>query len=211
MAMPLPQIVQVNGRPQLQVDGRPFLILGLQWDCDSCFSRAEMNPLFAHAARMGANTAALPLYWREIEPEPGVYDFDMLDERLAQARANGLRLVLLWFATWKNACSFYAPDYIKQDPKTYRLAQDAGSQPTVSLCPTCAATWERDNAALQAVMAHLAEYDAERTVILSKWRTNRASWAATAAIATPATRNTSPAAGPSAMATRRPKRSASPR
>jgi hypothetical protein len=166
MAMPLPQIVQVNGRPQLQVDGRPFLILGLQWDCDSCFSRAEMNPLFAHAARMGANTAALPLYWREIEPEPGVYDFDMLDERLAQARANGLRLVLLWFATWKNACSFYAPDYIKQDPKTYRLAQDAGSQPTVSLCPTCAATWERDNAALQAVMAHLAEYDAERSVIL---------------------------------------------
>ncbi len=65
----------------------------------------------------------------------------------------------------ENACSFYAPDYIKQDPKTYRLAQDV-SQPTVSLCPTCAATWERDNAALQAVMAHLAEYDAERTVIL---------------------------------------------
>ena len=130
----MPQILQVNGR-QLQVDGRPFLILGLQWDCDSCFSRAEMNPLFAHAARMGANTAALPLYWREIEPEPGVYDFDMLDERLAQARANGLRLVLLWFATWKNACSFYAPDYIKQDPKTYRLAQDAGSQPRSAFAP----------------------------------------------------------------------------
>ncbi len=146
MAMPLPQIVQVNGRPQLQVDGRPFLILGLQWDCDSCFSRAEMNPLFAHAARMGANTAALPLYWREIEPEPGVYDFDMLDERLAQGTPVGCARPPV-VCHLENACSFYAPDYIKQDPKTYRLAQDAGSQPTVSLCPTCAATWERDNAA----------------------------------------------------------------
>ncbi len=95
----LPWIERVDGRARLLVDGRPFLILGLQWDCDSCFSAEEMNPLFSHAARMGANTAALPVYWREIEPEPGCFSFAMVDERLRQARAHGLRVVLLWFAT----------------------------------------------------------------------------------------------------------------
>src|SRR5690349_199790 len=108
--MSLSQIVRVDGRPRLLVDDKPFLILGLQWDCDSCFSAEEMNPLFPHAARMGANTAVLPTYWREIEPTPGSYEFGMVDERLRVARANGLRIVLLWFATWKNACPFYAPD-----------------------------------------------------------------------------------------------------
>ena len=104
----LPKIIEVNGQPRLMVDGRPFLILDLQWDCDSCFSPEEMNPLFPHAARMGANTAALPTYWREIEPAPGVFDFRMIDERIRMANAHNLRLVLLWFATWKNACAFYA-------------------------------------------------------------------------------------------------------
>ena len=51
---PVPRIARSDGRACLEVDGAPFLILGLQWDCDSCFCEEEMNHLFAHAARMGA-------------------------------------------------------------------------------------------------------------------------------------------------------------
>ncbi|GEM_PF-5966852 len=44
--IPLPAIVRVDGRPRLLVDGLPFLLLGVQWDCDGCFSAEEMNRLF---------------------------------------------------------------------------------------------------------------------------------------------------------------------
>lgn len=162
----MPQIVRVNGQPRLLVDGQPFLMLGLQWDCESCFSRELMNPLFAPAAAMGANTVALPVYWREIEPTPDQFDFSMVDERLYQARANQLRVILLWFATWKNACTFYAPAYINEDSATYPKALDRVGQQTVSLCPSSEATWQRDRHALVALMEHLREVDDAHTVIL---------------------------------------------
>lgn len=162
----LPQIVEVDGQHRMIMDGQPFLILGLQWDCDRCFSAEEMNPLFPHAARMKANTATLPTYWREVEPEPGRYDFRMVDERIQQARANGMRIIPLWFATWKNASMFYAADYIRNDPDNYQPALDSDGNPTVSLCPLSDATWERDKNALVAMMEHIKAVDDKRTVIM---------------------------------------------
>jgi hypothetical protein len=166
MSVPLPEIVRVGKQSRMLVDGKPFLLLGLQWACDTCFNKEEMNPLFAQAKRLGCNTAVLPIYWREVEPEPDRFDFAMLDERIAQCRENGLRLVLLWFATWKNAHAFYAPDYIKNDFVTYSRALDRAGKPLVSLCPLGEATWERDRQALVAMMAHLRQVDEQRTVIM---------------------------------------------
>jgi hypothetical protein len=162
----LPEIVNVDGKFRLMVDGQPFLILGLQWACESCFSPDEMNPLFPQATRLGANTAVLPTYWREIEPLPGEYNFDMVNECIRSARASDLRVVLLWFATWKNACSFYAPDYIRSDNATYPMALYRSGQPTVSSCPSSEATWQRDRDALVALMDHLRQVDAAHTVIM---------------------------------------------
>jgi hypothetical protein len=162
----LPRFVQHHGRFRFLVDGRPFLILGLQWGCESCFRAEEMLPLFAEAARMGANTAALPLYWREIEPEPGRYRFDLLDARLHGARQAGLRIVLLWFAAWKNGSPFYAPAYVRADPLQYPRARARDGRPVLSLCPAAGTTWARDAAALAAVMEHLRAVDTQHTVIL---------------------------------------------
>jgi hypothetical protein len=137
MLNPMPEIVRVDGRPRFMVDGEPFLILGLQWACESCFHVAEMNPLFAEAARLGANTAALPLYWREVEPEPGRYDMAMLDERLARAREHGLRLVLLWFATWKNAHHFMRLTISGRTrrPTRWRSGQTGGRRGATACAP----------------------------------------------------------------------------
>lgn len=164
--MTIPSLAYDNGQARLVVDGQPFLILGPQWDCDSCFTPRAMNPLFPHARRMRANTAALPVYWREVEPEPDTFDFSMVNERIIQARENDLRIVLIWFATWKNACAFYVPDYIRDDGATCPPARTRDGQSLVSLCPSATTTWERDRNALRALMTHLRDADADHTVIL---------------------------------------------
>jgi hypothetical protein len=162
----MPRLETVDGHTRLFVDDQPFLILGLQWDCECCFTPQAMNPLFPHAKRMGANTAALPVYWREIEPEPGIFDFHMMEERLAQADLHDMRLVLLWFATWKNASAFYAPDFIRDNPVTYPPAVDAHGQALVSLCASAETTWQRDRDALIKLMLWIKEHDKTNRVIL---------------------------------------------
>ncbi len=164
----MPRIAPLNSRKILEVDGKPFLILGLQWDCDSCFAREIMDPLFAQAAKMGCNTAVLPLYWRAVAPAEGKFDFAMLDRRLELARASGLRIVLVWFASYKNGCLNYAPDFVKNNPQRFRRAQQANGTPLRNFsCPTSTETFQADQRALESVFRHLSSVDAaRRTVIL---------------------------------------------
>lgn len=71
----MPHLEDLNGRKALFVDGKPYIILGLQWDCDACYSPEDMDPFFEHAVKMGINTASLLLYWRQVEPVEGEYHF----------------------------------------------------------------------------------------------------------------------------------------
>ena len=163
-----PQMRESHGRRVLFVDGKPFLILGLQWDCDSCFTREIMDPLFPQAAKMGCNTAVLPLYWREVEPEEARFDFDLLDDRIEMARHNGLRIVLVWFGSYKNGCLNYAPDFVKSDLRRFRRVHQAdGTALRNFSCPTSAETFAGDRKAIEAIFKHLKAVDGGRhTVIL---------------------------------------------
>jgi len=168
LGSPLPRLEELNGRQALFVDGQPFLIRGLQWDCDSCYAAEIMDPLFPAAARMGCNTAALPLYWNEIEMVEGKYSFAMLDHRLDQARRTHLRLVLLWFGSYKNGCLNYAPDFIKRDQQRFRrVHRPDGTELHNFSGPTSAQTQAADRQAVETVFRHLKKVDGrQHTVIL---------------------------------------------
>jgi hypothetical protein len=165
---PLPKIVK-GPTPRFYVDGEPFLILGLQWDCNSCYSEVEMTPLFDEAAKLGCNTAATPLYWESVEPEFGRYDFSTVEVSLEACRKSGLRLVPLWFASYKNAGCYYAPSYIREDHKSYQkvVCRDGVLQEK-TLCPNCLPALERDRMAFRRLFEHLRKIDEERTVILAQ-------------------------------------------
>ncbi len=167
-AREMPRLRDLNGRKVLFAEGQPFLILGLQWDCDSCFAPEIMDPLFPEAAKMGCNTAVLPLYWREVEPREGEFDLSGLDHRIEMARRNGLRIVLVWFGSYKNGCLNYAPDFVKKDTGRFRRAHKAdGTALRNFSCPASTETFAGDRRALEAVFRRLKAVDAERrTVIL---------------------------------------------
>ncbi len=62
-----------------------------------------------------------------MEPQPGQFDFSTVDLLVNGAREHQLRLVLLWFGTWKNGNMHYAPQWVKTDTKKYpRVINAAG-------------------------------------------------------------------------------------
>ena len=116
---------------------------------------------------MSANTVEYPVYWNVIEPVEGQFDFAAFDTILRGARAQKLRVILLWFGTWKNGAMDWTPNWVKSDPARFPRVLDYGGKPIRSLSPLSKTTLEADKRAYSAMMKHLKEMDeAERTVIM---------------------------------------------
>lgn len=167
MKMQIPRLKTIDGKVRLMVDGAPYFILGMQLDCDSCYDADNMAGLMAQAKRMGCNSVALLLYWRLIEPEMGQYDFTILDAMIAAAEKCDLRIVLVWFGSYKNGCLQYAPDWVRSDQDRFQRAwRRDGTRLEPFACPTCKETLVADRDAVCQVFTRLKERDVSRRVIL---------------------------------------------
>src|SRR5271157_1838542 len=97
----LPHLVLRDGRHALIVDGAPFLMLGAQ--CHNSSAWPETLPrVWSAIDDLHANTLEIPIYWEQFEPEPGIFDPSIVDLIIKGAREHDVRLVFLWFGTWKN-------------------------------------------------------------------------------------------------------------
>jgi beta-galactosidase GanA len=164
-AASLPRIESRNGRHALIVDDRPFLVLGAQANNSSNYP-ALLDSVFPVLDALHANTLEMPVAWEQIEPAEGHFDFAFVDALLAQARAHNKRLVLLWFATWKNTSPSYTPEWVKTDTARFpRMRAKDGTAHSV-LSPHSRATLEADKRAFVALMGHLKAADPQHTVII---------------------------------------------
>ncbi len=164
---PIPRIDHTGAQYTFLVDGRPFLILGGQAHNSSATNPQDLDAVWKALVSIHANTAEVPIYWELIEPAPGRFDFQLVDEIIAGARRNGLRLVLLWFGAWKNGEMHYAPEWVKRDPEKYKLAKGPRGDSMEIFSPTCEAVRHADGKAFAAVMQHIRSVDeADRTVIM---------------------------------------------
>lgn len=61
-----------------------------------------MKSAWPNLMAQNLNTVLASVSWEQIEPQEGVFTFETLDQNILDARKHGLRLVLLWFGSFKN-------------------------------------------------------------------------------------------------------------
>jgi hypothetical protein len=167
-AKPIAQLVRNGVKFSLMVDGKPFLMMGGQVNNLSAYP-GQIERAWPKLQAMNVNTVEYPVYWNAIEPVDGQFDFTGFDTILREARAQNLRVILLWFGGWKSGAMDWTPNWVKANPTRFPRVLDYGGKPINSLSPISKVTLEAEKRAYAAMMKHLKEVDqAERTVIMAQ-------------------------------------------
>ncbi|KAL1893483.1 hypothetical protein Sste5346_006311 [Sporothrix stenoceras] len=159
------------GTTQLFVDGKPFLILGGELHNSSLSSAHYMAEHWARLRDKGhINTLLGSITWEAIEPVEGAFDFAELDKVVLDARQHGLRLVLLWFGSYKNGMSTYVPRWIKTDhkrfPRCHVLKAGGVKQTVEAVSPFSCEVLDADARAFSVLMTHIRELDEEHSTVI---------------------------------------------
>jgi beta-galactosidase GanA len=162
----VPHLRRQGSATQLIVDGRPFLVRGGELGNSSATNPAYLEPLWPRFTALNMNSVLAPVYWDLVEPDEGRFDFAAVDQLIGQAREHQMRLVLLWFGSWKNSMSCYAPAWVKRDAKRFPRTADRDGTPQEMLSPFSAANRDADARAFAALLKHLRETDGTRHTVV---------------------------------------------
>ena len=123
----LPQIKRFNGGYMLFVEGKPYIMFAAEVHNSAASSPEYMKIVWERVKELNCNTLLVPVYWNMIEKQENEFDFTMVKRLIIEARANRVKLVLLWFGSWKNSLSTYAPNWVKLDLARFpRVENQAG-------------------------------------------------------------------------------------
>lgn len=165
MSSPRALRVEVVGG-DLVVDGRRTLLVAGELHNSGASTTIEIDRAVGAAADLGIDTLLAPVSWDLLEPEEGRFDFTLVDALLRAVRDHGLRWIPLWFGSWKNGMSTYAPRWVAQDTDRFpRLRTGAGAQ-IDAITPFSENAREADARAFAALLAHLAAHGADVVVMV---------------------------------------------
>ena len=163
----IPSLQKKGNKTQLIVNQKPFLIRGGELGNSSATSMESMETIWPKLVDMNLNTVLTPVYWELIEPEEGKFDFSLIDDLILRARKENLKLVFLWFGSWKNSMSSHAPAWVKLNQKKYPRVKDDQNRSHEILTPFSENNLQADLNAFKKLMAHIKELDQkEQTVIM---------------------------------------------
>jgi hypothetical protein len=154
----MPRLQKQGSATQLTVDGKPFLALAGELANNAATNVENMKSIWPRIKDAKLNSALIGVSWAQVEP--------VLDGVLQQAREHDMHVVLLWFASWKNGFSSYAPDWVKRDFERFPRVQINQGKSIEMLSTFSAASRDADAKALGAMMRHLRAFDGEKHTVL---------------------------------------------
>lgn len=167
----IPHLEPRGSAKQLFVNGKPFLMLGGELHDSSTGGVEYMRPIWKPMADANLNTVIASASWELVEPVEGKYDFVLVDSMIMGARKEGLKLIVLWFGTWKNGMSTYIPAWVKKDPKRFPMVKDEKGNILNVVTTLSAEARDTDARAFAALMKHIKEVDGKnQTVIMVQGR-----------------------------------------
>jgi beta-galactosidase GanA len=161
-----PHLAYKNGYAELSVDDHPFLMTAGELGNSSASNMAYMKPIWPRLSKMHLNTLLAPVYWELLEPHENQFDFSLVDAMLADARSHNIKLVFLWFGTWKNSMSCYVPAWIKTDQQRFPRAAGSIGLPEEIITPFSKNALAADKKAFTALMRHIKAVDERRHTVL---------------------------------------------
>jgi hypothetical protein len=168
----IPHLRKTKTSSHLIVHGKPYLMLSAELH-NSTLSSAEFmatTKIWQNMKDMHINTLLGSVSWEQIEPTEGHFDFTNLEAVILDAREHGMKLVLLWFGSFKNALSTYVPAWVKRDVKRFprvHIVEAGNRRRTVELLsPFSENCWTADAKAFGMLMAHLREFDAQHSTVV---------------------------------------------
>ncbi|HKJ69298.1 MAG TPA: beta-galactosidase, partial [bacterium] len=162
----IPHLRDHGSATQLVVDGEAFLMLAGELHNSSSSSLEYMAPVWNKLVALNLNTVLAPLSWQLIEPVEGEFDFSLIDGLIERARMHNLRLVFLWFGSWKNGVSSYVPNWVKLDQERFPRAQNSAGENMEVLSPFSREAQRADARAFSEVMRHIRSIDSEEHTVL---------------------------------------------
>ena len=164
----IPHLEKHGNATRLIVHDKPFLMIAGELHNSSSSGLGYMETVWPKLQKLNLNTALLVISWEQFEPEEGKYDYTLIDGLVEQARSNDMKLVILWFASWKNGVSSYTPDWVKKDTKRFPRAKGSSNRNTKEILSTLSeSNRNADAKAFAALMRRIKEIDSkENTVIM---------------------------------------------
>ncbi|MDI1334546.1 MAG: DUF5597 domain-containing protein [Lacunisphaera sp.] len=162
----IPHLAKQGTATQLIVADKPFLVLGGELHNSSSSDLTFMAPAWDRLAKLQLNTVLAAVSWELIEPREGEFDFHLVDGLIADARRRDLRLILLWFGTWKNGMSSYAPAWMKRDFQRFPRVKVQSGQSVEIVSAFSNEALQADRRAFATLMRHLREVDGDRHTVV---------------------------------------------
>ncbi|MCF7668186.1 MAG: DUF5597 domain-containing protein [Verrucomicrobia bacterium] len=154
---------------QLIVDGKPFLMLGVETTNKLLEDVSDLEYLDENLQMYrdaGVNTVLIPVAWYSFEPEEDRYDYTMIDALIDGCRRHDLKLIVLWFGAIKNGGLHFAPDWVRDDTERFFRALKPDGSETFAVSPFCRAALEEDTEAFTLLMRRIKEKDKDGDTVI---------------------------------------------
>jgi hypothetical protein len=162
----IPHLEKHGTATRLVADDQPLLLLAGELHNSTCGGFEYMRPVWKKMAGKNLNSVIATISWELIEPEEGRYDFRLVDSIIAGAGKEDLKLVLIWFGSWKNAGSVYIPSWVKRNYEKYPRVKDESGKPLEILSTFGEASCEADAKAFSALMKHIRKTDSKKHTVV---------------------------------------------